>query len=82
MAVAAATPRGRWLFGPLPDLMLGCGLAYLLVFVLLLGEIDLAAGTAGGLCAGLAAQAVFSHGLHEGVAGFSSLDEFTDIFLL
>lgn len=32
MAAAAATPRSRWLFGPLPDLMLGCGLAYLIVF--------------------------------------------------
>jgi D-xylose transport system permease protein len=40
-----------------------------LVFVLLLGEIDLAAGTTGGICAGFAAQAVFSHGLHHGVSG-------------
>ena len=38
-----------------------------LVFVLLLGEIDLSAGTAGGVCAGLAAQAIFSRGLHHGV---------------
>jgi D-xylose transport system permease protein len=38
-----------------------------LVFVLLLGEIDLSAGTTGGLCAGFAAQAIFSDGLHKGV---------------
>ncbi len=38
-----------------------------LVFVLLLGEIDLAAGTTGGLCAGLAAQAIFANGLHGGI---------------
>ena len=36
-----------------------------LVFVLLLGEIDLSAGTAGGTCAALAAQAVFSGNLHH-----------------
>jgi D-xylose transport system permease protein len=41
-----------------------------LVFVLLLGEIDLAAGTTGGVCAGFAAQAVFSRGLDNGVSGF------------
>src|SRR3954465_3413905 len=41
-----------------------------LVFVLLLGEIDLSAGTTGGICAGFAAQAVFSSGLHDGVSGF------------
>ncbi len=40
-----------------------------LVFVLLLGEIDLSAGTAGGVCAGFAAQAIFSDGLHHGVPG-------------
>jgi D-xylose transport system permease protein len=40
-----------------------------LVFVLLLGEIDLAAGTTGGICAGFAAQAIFSNGLHHGVSG-------------
>jgi D-xylose transport system permease protein len=40
-----------------------------LVFVLLLGEIDLSAGTTGGICAGFAAQAVFSQGLHHGVSG-------------
>jgi tetratricopeptide (TPR) repeat protein len=34
-AVATTPPRGRWLFGPLPDLMLGCGLAYLIIFVVL-----------------------------------------------
>jgi D-xylose transport system permease protein len=39
-----------------------------LVFVLLLGEIDLSAGTTGGICAGFAAQAVFSHGLHKGTS--------------
>src|SRR6195952_3426922 len=41
-----------------------------LVFVLLLGEIDLSAGTTGGVCAGFAAQAVFSRGLHHGISGF------------
>ena len=40
-----------------------------LVFVLLLGEIDLSAGTTGGICAGFAAQAVFSNGLHKGSSG-------------
>src|SRR3954470_22536178 len=40
-----------------------------LVFVLLLGEIDLSAGTTGGICAGFAAQAIFSRGLHTGVSG-------------
>src|SRR4051794_27384179 len=40
-----------------------------LVFVLLLGEIDLSAGTTGGICAGFAAQAVFSNGLHDGASG-------------
>ena len=40
-----------------------------LVFVLLLGEIDLSAGTAGGTCAAIAAVAVFSGNLHEGLPG-------------
>src|SRR6202000_1914297 len=40
-----------------------------LVFVLLLGEIDLSAGTTGGVCAGFAAQGIFSRGLHHGVPG-------------
>ncbi len=40
-----------------------------LVFILLLGEIDLSAGTTGGMCAGFAAQAIFSHGLHKGIPG-------------
>ena len=40
-----------------------------LVFVLLLGEIDLSAGTTGGVCAGFAAQAVFSKGVQHGVSG-------------
>src|SRR5437016_3161543 len=38
-----------------------------LVFVLLIGEIDLSAGTTGGLTAGYAAQAISSKGLHHGV---------------
>jgi D-xylose transport system permease protein len=38
-----------------------------LVFVLLLGEIDLSAGTAGGTCAAIAAVAVFSGNLHHGL---------------
>jgi D-xylose transport system permease protein len=40
-----------------------------LVFVLLLGEIDLAGGTTGGMCAGFAAQAIFSGGLKSGASG-------------
>ena len=28
----AAPPPGRWLFGPVPDLLLGCGLLYVAVF--------------------------------------------------
>jgi D-xylose transport system permease protein len=40
-----------------------------LVFVLLLGEIDLSAGTTGGICAGFAAQALFANGLHKGTPG-------------
>jgi D-xylose transport system permease protein len=40
-----------------------------LVFVLLLGEIDLSAGTAGGTCAAIAAQAVFSGNLHHALPG-------------
>ena len=38
-----------------------------LVFVLLLGEIDLSAGTAGGTCAAIAAVAVFKGDLHTGL---------------
>ena len=41
-----------------------------LVFVLLLGEIDLSAGTAGGTCAALAAVALFSGNLHQGLPAF------------
>jgi D-xylose transport system permease protein len=40
-----------------------------LVFVLLLGEIDLSAGTAGGTCAAFAAVAVFKGSLHDGLPG-------------
>jgi D-xylose transport system permease protein len=40
-----------------------------LVFVLLLGEIDLSAGTAGGTCAAIAALAVFSGNLHHSLPG-------------
>ena len=40
-----------------------------LVFVLLIGEIDLSAGTTGGIAAGFAAQGIFSRGLHNGVPG-------------
>ena len=40
-----------------------------LVFVLLLGEIDLSAGTAGGTCAAIAAQAIFSGNLHHASPG-------------
>jgi D-xylose transport system permease protein len=40
-----------------------------LVFVLLLGEIDLSAGTAGGCCAALAAVAVFNGELHGALPG-------------
>ncbi len=41
-----------------------------LVFVLLLGEIDLSAGTAGGVCAAFAAVAVFKGNLNDGLPGF------------
>lgn len=41
-----------------------------LVFVLLLGEIDLSAGTAGGTCAALAAVAVFDGDLKDGLPTF------------
>jgi D-xylose transport system permease protein len=44
-----------------------------LVFVLLLGEIDLAAGTTGGICAGAAAQALATHGLKHGIPGAGAL---------
>ncbi|MCU1607482.1 MAG: inner-rane translocator [Modestobacter sp.] len=44
-----------------------------LVFVLLLGEIDLSAGTTGGICAGAAAQALNAHGLRHGIPGASAL---------
>ena len=40
-----------------------------LVFVLLLGEIDLSAGTAGGTCAAIAAVAVFHGELHGALPG-------------
>jgi D-xylose transport system permease protein len=40
-----------------------------LVFVLLLGEIDLSAGTAGGTCAALAAVAVYHGELHGSIPG-------------
>jgi D-xylose transport system permease protein len=40
-----------------------------LVFVLLLGEIDLSAGTAGGTCGAIAAVAVSSGKLHDGLPG-------------
>lgn len=41
-----------------------------LVFVLLLGEIDLSAGTTGGMCAAFAARAIFSGNLHHALPGF------------
>lgn len=40
-----------------------------LVFVLLLGEIDLSAGTAGGTCAAFAAVGVFNGSLQDGLPG-------------
>lgn len=40
-----------------------------LVFVLLLGEIDLSAGTAGGTCAAIAAVGVFNGNLHDSLPG-------------
>lgn len=40
-----------------------------LVFVLLIGEIDLSAGTMSGMAAGFAAQGIFSRGLHHGIPG-------------
>jgi D-xylose transport system permease protein len=44
-----------------------------LVFVLLLGEIDLSAGTTGGMAAGFAGQGIFSGGLRHGVPGSNLL---------
>ena len=32
MAVASPTRSDRWLFGPLPDLLFGCGLLYAIAF--------------------------------------------------
>ena len=40
-----------------------------LVFVLLLGEIDLSAGTAGGMCAAFAGDAIFTGNLHNSIPG-------------
>lgn len=40
-----------------------------LIFVLLLGEIDLSGGTTGGMCAGFAVQAIFGNGFKSGVGG-------------
>src|SRR4051794_8842818 len=53
-----------------------------LVFVLLLGEIDLSAGTAGGVCAGAAAQALNQHGLREGIPGTSALYWILIVFMV
>jgi D-xylose transport system permease protein len=41
-----------------------------LVFVLLLGEIDLSAGTAGGACAAIAAVGIYNGHLHGALPGF------------
>jgi D-xylose transport system permease protein len=41
-----------------------------LVFVLILGEIDLAAGTTGGMCAAFAARSLSQGGFHHGTPGF------------
>jgi cytochrome c-type biogenesis protein CcmH/NrfG len=38
--VASVARRGRWLFGPAPDLLLGCGGAYLVVFIGLAAAAD------------------------------------------
>lgn len=35
MAASAPRPASRWLYGPLPDLLLGCGLWYFLAFAVL-----------------------------------------------
>jgi tetratricopeptide (TPR) repeat protein len=32
----AATPANRWLFGPVPDLLIGCGVGYMAIFAVLL----------------------------------------------
>jgi D-xylose transport system permease protein len=40
-----------------------------LVFVLLIGEIDLSAGTTGGICAGFAVQGLVGNGLRHGIPG-------------
>jgi D-xylose transport system permease protein len=39
-----------------------------LIFVLLLGEIDLSAGTTGGMCAGFAVEAIFSGNLRDDIS--------------
>jgi D-xylose transport system permease protein len=53
-----------------------------LVFVLLLGEIDLSAGTAGGICAGAAAAALNIHGLRHGIPGASALYWLLIVFMV
>src|SRR5512143_877805 len=35
MAAAAAPQSNRWLFGPVPDVLLGCGVAYMAFFIAL-----------------------------------------------
>jgi D-xylose transport system permease protein len=74
LAVIFSQVSGRFLtsynIGNLPGsgayiAIIGLGL----VFVLLLGEIDLSAGTTGGMCAGFAAQSIFSRGLSNGIPG-------------
>ena len=53
-----------------------------LVWVLLLGEIDLSAGTAGGVCAGAAAQALSVHGLNNGIPGATPLYWILIVFMV
>ncbi len=62
---------GRGNLGNLPSQAAFIALIALgLVFVLILGEIDLAAGTTGGMCAAFAARSLSQGGLHHGTPGF------------
>ncbi len=40
MATAAPTAAKRWLYGPVPDLLIGCGLWYVLALAVLAGPGD------------------------------------------
>lgn len=48
-ALSQGRPAGLWLFGPAADLLFGCGLLYVLLFVLLAGSLGIHAGAHGEL---------------------------------